>query len=315
MRVNNRIKNFVVLLFVTVLVLSPYVNAEVVDKIVAIVNDDIITLYDLKKHTKSYMDKINSSGYSDDKRSKMIEAVNRNMLNVLIDGSLTEQEARRYQISISDDEVEKAVNNFIQAKSLTQEEFKKVLEYEGISYSDYTVNIRKQLLQARIINAAVKSKVVITEDDVKTYYNANIDQYGKQAKYHLRNIVLRDPVDARIVKERLEKGQSFIILAKQFSIAPNASEGGDLGLFNISNFSDEIKKVISVMNKGDHSEIIATPQGLQIFFVQDVVKNSDRAYEKVSKEIQNLLYQEEVKKKFENWLKTLKENAHIKIML
>lgn len=311
----NKNSSFLVLLLLVGFGFCFSAHAQIIDKIVAIVNDDIITLVELNQQTQPYIDKIKASGYTDEKKERMIKAVNKELLNALIDNLLTEQEAKRHRISISDAEVDTALANIRKEKSFTPEEFKKALEYEGLDYSEYRENIRKQILHARIINVAVKSKVVITPDEIKAYYDANIQDYEKKKKYHLRHIVMNNMEMMKEVKERLDQKQSFVILAKQFSIAPNAKDGGDLGAFDISGFSKELKAVISKLKKGQYSDILATPQGLQIFYVEDIIQGDSKAFENARIEIQKILYQKQVEKKFDDWLKTLKENAHINIML
>ncbi|MCG8643539.1 MAG: SurA N-terminal domain-containing protein [Desulfobacterales bacterium] len=289
--------------------------AEVVDRVVAIVNEDIVTQVDIEREAAPYLKKILSSGYSQEKQEELIKKVNEDLLEALIEQSLTQQEARRYGISISEDEIDNAVESVKGRRSLTQEEFEKALSYEGMTIEAYRENIKKQLLHARIINVAVKSKVVITDTDIQTYYNNHIAEYAGKKKHHLRNILMRDREEIGEIKRRLDENQSFVILAKQFSMAPNASEGGDLGLFDVSNFTPQIRESISKLEKGEYTDIIQTAQGFQIFFIEDIVLDGNRTLEQVADEIEGILYQEEVEKKFQSWLETLKKNAHIKRML
>ncbi|MFH2057861.1 MAG: peptidylprolyl isomerase [Pseudomonadota bacterium] len=289
-------------------------KAEIVDKIVAIVNDDIVTLVDVQKGAEPYIKKITASGYSQDKQDEMIEKVNEDILNSMIEITLTRQEAERYGIVISEEEIDNVVENIKNRKSLTQKEFEEALGYEGINIVEFRENIKKQRLQERIINYAVNSKVVITESDIKHYYSANNQKYAGKQKHHLRNILMEDMEKISQIKQRLDENQSFIELAKQFSTASNASDGGDLGLFDITNFSKEIKESISKLNKGQYTDVITTAQGFQIFYLQDIVLEGNQSYEQASKEIKEILYQQLVEEKFKTWLETLKKNAHIKKM-
>ena len=286
--------------------------AEVVDRVVAIVNEDIVTQVDIQREAAPFLNKIASSGHSREKQEELIKKVKGDLLEALIEQSLTQQEARRYGISISEDEIDNAVESVKARRSLTQEEFEKALSYEGMNIEAYRENIKKQLLHARIINVAVKSKVVITDTDIQTYYNDHIAEYAGKKKHHLRNILMQGREEIGEIKRRLDENQSFVILAKQFSMAPNASDGGDLGLFDISNFTPQIRESISKLEKGEYTDIIQTAQGFQIFFIEDIVLDGNRTLEQVADEIEGILYQEEVEKKFQSWLETLKKNAHIK---
>ena len=109
--------------------------------------------------------------------------------------------------------------------------------------------------------------------------------------------------------------EDFSKIAKQYSIAPNASDGGDLGVFDISSFSTGIKDSIALLKKGEYTDVIQTAQGFQIFFVVDIEQGETRTFEQARDEIYETLYREQVTKKFETWLDSLKKKAHIKILL
>jgi peptidyl-prolyl cis-trans isomerase SurA len=289
--------------------------AEIVDRIVAIVNEDIVTEYDINKDVMPYIKRINSSKYSIEQKTQLIKKIKEDILNKHIERALTAQEARRYGISVPDTEIDAIIENIKVQKSLTQESFERALIVEGYTIETFRENIRKQQLEAKIINFAVKEKTVITPSDIQAYYDANAALYAGQKKYYLRNIRLSDQDQVAVVKKQLAGNVSFEQLARQYSTAPNADQGGDLGLFDISDFSGPIKQSLLKLKKGEYSNAIETAQGFQIFYVQDVVVEGEKEYEQVSKEIEEKLYRERVEKQFNSWLETLKENAHIKKML
>ena len=291
------------------------ISAEVIDRIVAIVNDDIVTLVQLSKETASYIKNIDSSGYSGEKRKEAVKQINNKILMAMVDRSLTQQEAQKYQISVSDTEIDNALENVKNARSLSQKEFLNALTNQGVTLKEYRESIEKQILQSKLINHAVKSKVIITESEIKNYYDTNAQKYSGKKKYRLRNILMNNEDRIKEIKKKLDAKIDFSTLAKQYSLSPNASDGGDLGLFDISNFSENIKEIISGLNTGEYSNVISTSQGFQIFYVEDIVLDGNKSYEQARDEIHEILYNEQVEKKFKTWLESLKKNAHIKIML
>lgn len=295
--------------------LAPALSAETLDRIVAIVDSDIITLAQLMKETEPYKKNIETSGYSDEKKKAVTDDLNRKMLGSLIDQSLTQQEAKKYNIEISEMEIDGAVENVKRIKSLSSEALEKAIEQEGLTYKEYRETIRKQILQARLINFAVKSKVVITEAEVRRQYEANIEKYAVNRKYHLKNILMNDKTKMDEIKIKLDNKEDFSALAKQYSQAPNASDGGDLGVFDLGSFSAGIKDSIALLKKGEHTEVIRTTQGFQIFYAQNVEQGNTKTFEQARDEIHEALYQEQVKAKFDTWLESLKKRAHIKILL
>ncbi|WP_300462810.1 SurA N-terminal domain-containing protein [Desulfobacula sp.] len=311
----KKINGIVFSLMILGLSICGSISAEVIDRIVAIVDNDIITLVQLNKESAPYMKNIESAGYSDEKKKEMIQDIHKKLLTALIDRSLTRQEAMKYHIEVSDIEINTAVESVKRDKVLSQAEFERALEQEGLTLTEYRDNIKNQILQTRLINHAVKSKVIITESDIKKQYDANADKYAGKKKYHLRNILMDNESEINAIRKKLDNHMDFATLAKETSMAPNASDGGDLGVFDITNFSETIKASISQLKKGEYTNVISTAQGFQIFYIQDIVLENGKTYAQAHDEIQNSLYQEQVAEKFKTWLESLKKKAHIEIKL
>jgi peptidyl-prolyl cis-trans isomerase SurA len=290
-------------------------NQEIVDRIVAVVNNDIITLSQLNKATRPYREQVAAAGGSEEERKQRIASLEREMLHQLIDRTLARQEAARQQISVSDADVQTALDNFKRQNNLDQEALEKGLEAEGITLEEYRERIRDDILQSMLINRAVRSRVIVTQADIEAYYDAHPENFKGEAKYHLRNILVETEADSRNVISSLDQGLSFSEAARRFSKAPNAAEGGDLGIFDISYFSDAIREAVLPLKKGEYSQGIPAGQGLQIIYVEDIQTSGGKPLDQVKDEIQDILYKKEAEEKFSKWVESLKKNAHVKIML
>ncbi|MCF6247740.1 MAG: SurA N-terminal domain-containing protein [Desulfobacula sp.] len=288
-------------------------SAHVIDKIVAIVDSDIITLVELNKESAPYLQKLEAAGYPDEKKKQMKKQIQDKILSLLIDRSLTQQEAKKYNIIVSDAEVDNSLETLKKMKSLTQEEFEMALIKDGMTLEKFRENSKKQMLQTKLINHSVKSKVVITEVEIKAYYDANTKKYAGIKKYHLKNILLSDEEKARAVYKKLTHKKRFTTLAKKYSKAPNATDGGNLGIFDINNFSASIKQRIGTLKKGEFTTVMKTTQGYQIFYVEDIVLDGNKTLEQANDEIYELLYRQQVEKKFKTWLESLKKQANIEL--
>ncbi len=287
------------------------VSATVIDKIVAIVNSDIITLVELNREAAPYVERIKAAGYSADEKQQMIREVHEKVLDALIDKALAHQEAQRYKITVSESEITEAMENFMTSKGISQADMETMLAQEGLTMEGYRETYKKQILQARLYNHAVKSKVVITEAEVMEEYKANEKDFAGVKKYHLRNILTDDEDLINQVYQKLKKSIRFSTLAKKYSIAPNAFDGGDLGLFDVSNFSEEIKTQIGNLKKGQFTQVIHTSQGFQIFYIEDIVVEGHKTFEQAHDEIYDKLYRKQVDIKVKTWLESLKKEAHI----
>jgi peptidyl-prolyl cis-trans isomerase SurA len=209
---------------------------------------------------------------------------------------------------------------------LSTEDLRRRLESEGISYDDYREQIKEKMLRARLVNREVKSKIVITEEDVRSYYNAHGDVYGVRTKYELRHIMVKvSPTAgsdakkealARINKiyDALRKGDAFEKLARERSEAPSAARGGYLGVLDLSILSDSIKQALEGLEAKQFTEIVDTEQGYQIFYIESVVQTGGRSIEDVRSEIQEKLYADVVDRKFHEWVQELRQRSHIQVL-
>lgn len=290
-------------------------NQEIVDRIAAVVNDDIITLSQLHKAVQPYLKQVAASQRSESAKKQMVEAIEKEMLNTLIDRTLTRQEADRQKISVSDAEVQSAIDNFKRQNGLDQESFEKGLEAEGISLEEYRERVREDIMQSLLVNRVIRSRIIVTQADIEAYYHAHPEQFKGEEKYHLRNILAASEADAHQVLNRLDQGLSFPEAAKRFSAAPNAGDGGDLGVFDIDTFSDAIRAAVKSLKKGEYSRVISTNQGFQIIYVEEILDTGGTTLEQARDEIQDILYREQAEEKFARWIESLKKNAHIRIML
>jgi peptidyl-prolyl cis-trans isomerase SurA len=311
-------KTLVVLAGICFLGAGSFVSAkeEIVDRIVAIVNNDIITLSQLEKETRPYRERIAATDRSRADKEQMIQSLEQDILDKLIDRTLTRQEAARYQISVSDADVLTAMENFKQTNNMDQEGLEKGLEAEGITLAQYQERIREDILQSMLINRAVRSKVVITREDIAAHYEKNADAFQGEKKYHLRNILMDTKQGIQEVVSQLEKKHlTFAEAARQYSMASNADEGGDLGMFDVDNFSEIIQDAVLPLEKGEFSRVIQTGPRYQVIYVEDIQATGGKTLEQAADEIQDILYREQVEQKFADWITSLKKNAHIKIML
>ena len=301
-------------------------GAEIVDRIVAVVNDDIITLFELNRAIKPYEDKIHALGYSEEKERRMLFKVREGVLNQLIDKKIEDQQIKRSNIKISEEQIDQTIERIKEKNFFSDEDLRLALAKDGLTMEAYRNKIKEEILQTRLINLEVKSKVVITEEDISAYYEKHLDMYGGKQKYHLRSILIRIPTFAdenkkleirakidEILKE-LKAGQSFETMAKNYSVSSTAAEGGDLGLFELESLSPQLQKTIKRMKPGEFTPVLETDQGYQIFFLQEILKTPGKSLEDVSPEIQRILFQENADKKYQEWIEGLRKKSVIKII-
>jgi peptidyl-prolyl cis-trans isomerase SurA len=298
---------------------------EIVDRIVAVVNDDIITYLDLQKEMQPYEDKIRISDYSSDEEKRMLEKVRSEVLNRMIDERLAEQEARKNNITISEAEIDNSIENIKAANNWNDESFKAMLERRGISLEEYRKSVKENGMRVKLVNSAVKSAIVVTKEDAQAYYEAHRERYAGELHYHLEHITTLVPKGATdeaqtSLRQKMEKiydelqaGVSFETMVQKYSQASNGIMAGDLGSVNFADIAPQLQAAVKSLAIGEYTPVIQTDRGYQIFYVQNIERIGGKTFEEARSEIEQKLYDEMVDEKFVSWLRELRNNAHIKI--
>ncbi len=310
----------------TMLIAGLAYGSELVDRIVAVVNEDIISLFELNQTLKPFEEKLKDMNYPPDKEREMMFKLREETISKLIDQKLTDQEVKKLNISVSEQEIDKAIERIKEMNYFTDEDLRSVLGKEGLTLEDYRVRLREEILRSKLVSVEVRSKIVITNDDIKAYMDKNPDKSGSEKKYHLRNI-LKKPLSfgSEIEKNalryemqdillKLKKGESFEALAKKYSDAPTAAEGGELGTFELDKLAPQIRDAVKDLKAGQYTDVMETEQGYQIFFVQEIISSKAKSVDEVRAQVEDKLYKEIVEQKFRAWLENLRKQATIKII-
>ena len=289
-------------------------RAELLDRIVAVVNNDIILLSELNQ------------AVSLTKKPMVSPEERKAILDQLIDEKLTLQQVTELGIEVTAEDVEDTIARIREANKISEEAMASMLELEGTTLEEFKEKIKNQMLQNQLVNREVKSKIVITDQDVKAYYDANQKLYAGQVKYHLRQILVKvDPKSSsdeksqklqliRDLHARLQNGEDFAALAQVYSQAATASSGGDLGFFEIQLLALQIRNALEDLKAGQFSDIVETDQGYQLFMVEEIQTTGGQSLEEASPTIETKLYTERMEEKFKLWLADMRSKAHIRII-
>ena len=301
-------------------------SAELVDRIVVVVNDKIIALSELNDLLKPYQNKIDAMGQNSAKEGQVLYTLREKMLNQLINDKLTDEEVARYEMKVTEEEIDNAIERIKSANYHTDEDFREILASEGLTVEEYRNDLKGQILRSRVVDYEVRSKVVITKEDILLYYEANLEKYTGKKRYHLRNILMRPSsfADEETIQEllgkmedilvQLKNGEFFSDLARLYSQSQFAEEGGDLGFFNFDDLSSKIKDALKGLKAGESTAVLNTEQGFQIFYIEAIENAPGKSLEEVSEEIEKTLYTEKVNKRFKVWIEGMRAKSHIKII-
>ncbi len=321
-----------ILLFFLTLTSSINCQAELVDRVVAEVNDDVITSSEVNDEGKMFFQKITEQAPADEVAPALRRA-REDVLNSLIDKKLIAQEAAKQKLTVSDEELKGAIKQMSENNNMTVEEFQVQVQSTGMTDAVYRDNLRNQILQSKLLNYEVRSKIIITDDMILDYYDTHYTKHVEQGGYYLLQmgflgkkdpknpelIVPASKLEAKKKAERVhglaESGQDFSSLAKKFSELPSAADGGNIGTFQKEEMADYMKTAISAIKPGQISQIVETPDGYQFFKLLSSQEGGvvlQAPYDSVKEEIKKILYEEKLKTEFDAWVKKIKTTAYIK---
>jgi peptidyl-prolyl cis-trans isomerase SurA len=288
----------------------PALAAKVEDRIVAIVNSDLIMLSDVNREIAPERERIEKQ-YRGEELRRRLQMAEGMALTRMIERRLQLQEAKVRSVDVGDQEVKQAL------KQLRQQG-EKLDEKDPASMK----SVRDQLTLLKIVDREVRSGVMVADPEMKRYYQEHRDRFALPEEYTLSQIFFRarasDDLPDRREKARdtmaqLKQGESFEDLALRYSDDPTGSRGGRLGLVRQGELLPAIERGVTNLVPGGISEVIESPIGFHIVRLDDKKPKAFRPYEEVRQEIQALVFQQKSEDMFQAWLSDLKNKAYIEI--
>ena len=304
--------------------LEPVFAAEVCNRLVAVVNNDVITLYELNNRMKEM------TGVPVEELMQKNEAMYREarqkILELLIDEKIAQAKIKELRIQVSDKQVDNFLEKMKRDNQLTQEDLVAGLEKEGLSYEKYRERIRRDIERSQLIEYEVRSKIIIRDEAIQKYYEEHKGTFGVAEKVHLAGIFLmRKNVKseeemrelyrkAQDLSAKLKAGADFGQMAGTYSEGPGAKQGGDLGQFTVEHLEAGLKSVVEALPEGGVSDPLARPNGIQIIKVVKKQTGKIRSLEEMKEAIFEILYREEVNRRYQIWIKELRDSAYTRVI-
>lgn len=291
---------------------------EVVDKIVVVVNNEIITQREIDRMAGPVYEQYRALYYGDE-LVKKVEEARLGIINQLIEDKLILSEAKRLNIEVTDDEVELRVND-IRKHFNSKEDFEAALLEQGLMLKDLRARYREQIMTRRLIDQRIGSRITISPSEVSDYYNKHLNEYIQPEEIRLRNILIRprsglEPAKAlalaKEVLRRLSEGGDFAGLAKEYSEGPNAKEGGLMGYIKKGDLLPEIEAIVFNLKEGELSGVVQTSLGYHVFKVEEKRPRKTNDLSEVRHDVEEAIFKEKVRGKLKGWIEGLKKNAYI----
>jgi peptidyl-prolyl cis-trans isomerase SurA len=315
--------NLWTLLFCGVLMLPTFVQADMVSAVAALVNDDVITTYEVERETSLLVKEMAKNAPTDATSRDKLRSV---ALNRLIDRKLVEQKVKELEIRVSEEEIRQSIEDVKKQNNLSQEALVAALKGQGLTFEEYKVQLREQLERLRLVSQEVKAKIQVSEREMREYYEANGAVFGGEEQFKARHIFFK--LDKKATAQEIKRvmahaltvlyearaGKDFVELAKKYSEDPNAQkDGGDLGTFRKGDMSAEIEETVVGMKAGDISDLVNSTVGLHIIKLESRAPGKAKPFEQVKVQIEDILYRKKSEERFARWVHELRQGAAIEI--
>ncbi|QDK43675.1 survival protein SurA [Bdellovibrio sp. ZAP7] len=305
------------------LFLAVPVKAEVVEKTLAVVNNEIILESDLKE----LQSRIAKPGMIDDalmdgKSADALKKDRKAQMDYLINEKILSSEIKRLNLTVTNDRVEQEFKDMAKRNNVSETELMSILKGQGINIPEYKIFLKEKIEKQNLMDTEIISKLRISDEDALNEYlksNPNnkpaIDEFsvshiffspkkgGSEAAYKRAETAL----------SKLRSGENFETLAQQFSEDPNFSAGGALGTFKSGEFIPEIEEAISSLKVGETTGIVKSRLGFHIVKLTTKKLTPDPKFEKQKDRIKAQLLEASFKRQLRLWLQNKRDDSFIRI--
>ena len=275
----------------TGLALAPPISAQSeaaprvveIDRIVAVVNDDVIVHSELRARMQSVVEQLRKSGVPTPPQ----DVLEKQVLEQLILDRLQLQIAAETGIRVDDETLNRQIADIAQQNNLSLREFRDILERDGYDFGAFREEIRNELIKSRVQQRQVQDRVQVTDRDVDNYLATQAKQGGDNPEYRVSHILVAVPegaspeelaaarAEAEDIAARLKDGANFGRVAAAESDGRQALEGGDLGWRKAGELPTLFEEVVPKLDKGEVSDIIRSSSGFHLVKLADV-RGADR---------------------------------------
>jgi len=311
-----------VVLVAGLLIAGMLCGQEIVEAIVAVVNDDIITLSEYKAEHEALYTFLRSQ-LQGEEFDKQYEAQKKELLDRMITERLLLQEASKMDLNI-EEQLRMIIDNIKAQNNIgSDEELRRLMTQQGINFEAWKKQQERGLLQQAVVFNEVGRNITIDETDVINYYDQHPDQFTEPTEYRIRAIFIssedKSGEEARRkmeeIDEKLAAGEEMTALAEQYSEGPEKESQGDLGTFKEGELAEPLQKAVENLATGSMTSWIQMPSGCFRIKLEEKKESRLKPFEEVRDEIEDTLFNQEQQERLQEYLEDLKNRSYIKILI
>lgn len=302
-------------------------RAELVDRVAAVVNTDIVALSEVEARAAPEMMRLRAET-DPAKRNAQRQDTLKKALDVIIGERLLEEQVKDLNLEVAESEVDLAVDDVKRQNNLDGTQFEALLTQEGYSMETYRTFMKKHLARMKLVNLKVRQKVKIADEDLKAEYAKQARDEGQDAEVHARHILVQVAPKATpeqiaaaqakaqaLAEEARKPGVDFAELAKKKSEGPSAADGGDLGFFRRGVMVAEFERAAFSLPLGGVSDPVRTKFGWHVLKVEERRAVAPRPFDEVKEQLREKMLRGQLEKYTEQYVQELRAAANVEVKL
>ncbi|MFQ5951969.1 MAG: peptidylprolyl isomerase [Candidatus Omnitrophota bacterium] len=312
------VRNFLcAAVFSCVLLATILALAGVVDKVIVVVNDEVITQREFDRAFLPVKQGYETNFKGEELKMRLEEA-EKQLLEQMINTKLIISLAKEEKIEVDEAQLNTKLER-IKSYYVSEDEFLHALSAKGTNLTEFEREMREQMLGQGLVDKEVASKIVITPADTRDLYEKNKHQLKHPTRAKVRGIMVRKTDETgksargkiKGIASDLKKGRKFEKLALEKSEGPYAGEGGDMGYVAPGQMLPKIDEVIFSMKKGEVSDIVETDIGYHLFKIEDIEEGRTAEFAEVSDFLREQLFRKRFEENLVEWISEKRKNAYI----
>lgn len=302
-------------------------QALLVDRVAAIVGDDVILESDVKARAGPMLSDVEGIADADERERRRADVVER-VLDQMIEEELMMQAAGQANVEISDQEIDQAIREVRSQNNLGEAEFREALRMQGYTMEEYREDLEQQMLRMRATEMLVRPRVSVSEDDVRARYQEMERGAGDVGRVRLSHILVEVPdgagdeaseearAHAEELVERAREDDSFAELAQTYSDDDaTRADGGRLGWIDRGSLATEWENLVFAMEEGEVDGPVSGSDGYHVFYVEELERDDLPSFEEKEQTIREELFQAEMERETEKFVSDLRERVHVEVKL
>jgi len=314
-----RFISFCVLIFSSMILIKAQ---DTIEAIVAIVNDDVITLSDYKREQELLYQSLRSQMQGEEFENQY-RVMRKELLDKMVTELLLSQEAEKKGINVNE-QLKMMIENIKNENNIeSDQELIQAFTQQEVDFNVWKEEQRKMLLRQGVIYSEVGSSIVIDDSEIVNYYKQHPEQYTEPEEYTLQAVYVSSEgkIEEEIqgkkdeIQGKLDAGEDFSSVASEYSEGPEKDSNGDLGSFKRGELAKNLEQAVEGLKAGKLTTWIETPNGWYILKLKDRKESHLKAFDECRGEIEQKLFGERNQQKLREYLQELKKRSYIKILI